>query len=89
MVSFSDTNCPEASEDFCHEERLEKREALDLARTDTTSLSSSRQCVLTQDRDDIFQFLVALQNGLHATRYVVVLWPTTSGSADDWWNQRG
>ena len=38
----------------------------------TISLSSSRQLVHAEDRDDVLQLLVALQDALHADGHVVV-----------------
>src|SRR5690606_18747254 len=61
-----------AGEDFGHEERL-GQEALDLTSTGYQLLVRFGQLVHTEDRDDVLQFLVALQYVLHATRGLVVL----------------
>lgn len=57
--------------DFCHEERL-GREALDLTRASYHQFVFFRQFVHTEDGDNVFQFLITLQDGLNATRGVVV-----------------
>ena len=56
---------------FCHEERL-GQEALDLTSTRYHQFVFFRQFIHTQDGDDVFQFLITLQDGLNATRGVVV-----------------
>src|SRR5690606_14315111 len=61
-----------AGEHFGHEERL-GQEALDLTSTGYQLLVGFRQLVHAEDRDDVLQLLVALQNVLHATRGLVVL----------------
>jgi hypothetical protein len=53
-------------------ERL-RQEALDLARARHGQLVLGRQLVHAQDGDDVAQFLVALQRGLHGARGAVVL----------------
>src|SRR5690554_5292616 len=63
------TRC--TGEDFGNEERL-GQEALDLTRTGYGLLIFFRQLVHTQDRDDVLQFLVALQSLLYATSHIVV-----------------
>src|SRR5262249_24026875 len=50
-----------------------RQEALDLTRTVHDALVFFRQFVHTQNRDDVLQFLVTLQHGLHATGHLVVL----------------
>ena len=57
--------------DFSHEERL-GQEALDLTCASYHQFVFFRQFVHTEDGDDVFQFLITLQDGLHATRGVVV-----------------
>ena len=62
----------EAGELLGHVERL-RQEALDLAGARHGQLIFVRQFVDTQNRDDVLQILVALQDLLHALRRVVVL----------------
>src|SRR3546814_13203624 len=61
-----------AGEDFGDVERL-RQEALDLARAGDGLLVVFRQLVHAEDRDDVLQFLVALQHALHVAGSVVVL----------------
>src|SRR5690606_21808279 len=58
--------------DFCHKERL-GQETLDLTSTGYKLLVGFRQFIHTQNRDDVLQFLVALQHVLNAASGVVVL----------------
>jgi hypothetical protein len=59
-------------EDFSHEERL-RQEALNLTSAGYQLLVGFRQLVHTQDRDDVFQLFVALQDILNAASGVVVV----------------
>ena len=56
---------------FCYEEWL-GQEALDLTCACYHQFVFFRQFIHTQDGDDVFQFLITLQQGLYATRGVVV-----------------
>src|SRR5690606_36517882 len=56
---------------FRYEERL-GQEALNLTCASYHQFIFFRQLIHTQDGDDVFQFLVTLQQGLYATRGVVV-----------------
>src|SRR5690606_10014274 len=61
-----------AGEDFGHVEGL-RQEALDLTGTGNQLLVFLGQFIHTQDRDDVLQLLVALQNILNAAGHFVVL----------------
>src|SRR4051812_11655062 len=61
-----------AGERLGHEERL-RQELLDLARARDGQLVVLRQLVHPEDRDDVDQLLVLLQDLLHLTRDLVVL----------------
>src|SRR6185312_8299414 len=62
-------------------ERL-RHEALDAARASDDALVVFRELVHTEDRDDVLQLLVALQNALHARRHVVVAFADELGVED-------
>src|SRR5882672_12210281 len=61
-----------AGEVLGHEHRL-GQEALDLARAPHRELVLGRELVHPEDRDDVAQFLVALQHRLHRARGAVVV----------------
>ena len=73
IVSFSGTILPSWPVNTSATLKGCDRKRWILRARDTVSLSSSRQLVHAQDRDDVLQFLVALQHCLHAARRVVVL----------------
>src|SRR5690606_28951560 len=62
----------DAGELLRNEERL-REELLDLARTRNGELVVFRELVDAENRDDVLQVLVALQDLLHGARRVVVL----------------
>src|SRR5574343_371008 len=86
VIVFASTNALEAldrflernelarrtGKDFSNVERL-RQETLNLTRTGNGQLVFRRQFVHTQNRDDVTQFLVALQRHLHGTGNRVVL----------------
>src|SRR5574343_1196632 len=86
VIVFAGTNALEAldrflernelargtGKDFSHVERL-RQEALNLTSARNGQLVFRRQFVHTQNRDDVTQFLVALQVHLHSTGDGVVL----------------
>mmetsp|Transcript_125626 Transcript_125626/g.217513 ORF Transcript_125626/g.217513 Transcript_125626/m.217513 type:complete len:200 (+) Transcript_125626:28-627(+) len=58
-------------EDLCNEERL-RHEALDLPRAGHNELVLLAELIHTQDRDDVLQRLVILEDLLNGSRYIVV-----------------
>ncbi len=72
MVSFSATYLPGEPVKTSATKNGWGQEALDLTRASYHQFVFFRQFVHTEDGDNVFQFLITLQDGLNATRGVVV-----------------